>query len=117
MKATDRALIRRHQLKLNASTRLLVVFESSQRFLEPLVDLLQMLSIDTVLSNQVRTLERLPGTLADLERAAADLATDGLKLHPETIKAFGAERNGEGVSRWALWIALAALAVAVAAVL
>jgi ubiquinone biosynthesis protein len=64
-----------------------------------------------------RTLERLPGTLADLERAAADLASGGLKLHPETVKAFGAGRNGDGSSRWALWIALAALAIAVAAVL
>jgi ubiquinone biosynthesis protein len=64
-----------------------------------------------------RTLERLPGTLADLERAAADLAKDGLKLHPDTIKAFGAVRNGDGASRWALWLALAALAVAVAAIL
>jgi ubiquinone biosynthesis protein len=64
-----------------------------------------------------RTLERLPATLADLERAAADFATEGLKLHPETVKAFGMEQNGDGVSRWAFWIALAALAVAVAAVL
>jgi ubiquinone biosynthesis protein len=64
-----------------------------------------------------RTLERLPGTLADLERAAADLAKDGLKLHSDTIKAFGAVRNGDGASRWAIWLALAALAVAVAAIL
>ncbi len=64
-----------------------------------------------------QALERLPGTLADLERAAADLASSGLKLHPETVRQLGVEQNGSGAGRWAFWIALVAVVVAIAATL
>jgi ubiquinone biosynthesis protein len=64
-----------------------------------------------------RALERLPGTLADLERVGADLASSGLKLHPDTVKALSAGQNGSGRRRCALWIGVAALAVAIAVVM
>ena len=56
-------------------------------------------------------LQRLPGLIANTEKAAADLAAGGLRLHPETLKALGGNRTG-GAARWAIWIALIALVVA-----
>ena len=61
-----------------------------------------------------RTFERLPRLVADVERMAADLTAGGLRLHPDSLEAMGgpgSQRN----ARWALWIALAALAIAVLA--
>jgi ubiquinone biosynthesis protein len=62
-----------------------------------------------------QTLERLPRLAAEAERLAADLASGGLRLHPDSLKAMGASDAGR-TARWALWIALAALAVALLAV-
>ena len=64
-----------------------------------------------------RVLERLPGTMSDLERAAADLAGSGLKLHPETVKAMN---RGGGKGGWqiaALWAAVGAVAILLVATL
>jgi ubiquinone biosynthesis protein len=61
-----------------------------------------------------RTFERLPRLVADVEQVAADLTAGGLRLHPASLEAMagqGSQRN----ARWALWIALAALAIAVLA--
>jgi ubiquinone biosynthesis protein len=58
----------------------------------------------------LRGLERLPQTLANLERATANLAEGGIRLHPDSFARFGhgAGRRGEGSMAWALW-AIAAL--------
>ncbi len=64
-----------------------------------------------------RSLERLPGTLSDLERAAANLASGGVKLDTQAMQALGMNRGGRGTTRWALALALAALALALVAVL
>ena len=56
-------------------------------------------------------LERLPSTLSNLERSAAELANGGLKLHPESVKRFQESNQG---GRWhikALWIGLGVLAL------
>ncbi|GAB4372507.1 MAG: 2-polyprenylphenol 6-hydroxylase [Kiloniellaceae bacterium] len=61
-------------------------------------------------------LRQLP-TLADnLERATEELAAGRIRLHPETIAQLTA-RNGGSLARWALPVALAALAVALVALL
>ncbi len=62
-----------------------------------------------------RTLERLPRLVADAESLASDLATGGLRLHPDSLEAMGGEGAGRN-ARWAFWIALLALAVALLAV-
>jgi ubiquinone biosynthesis protein len=61
------------------------------------------------------TLERLPRLAAEAERLASDLAAGGLRLHPDSLKAMGGGEAGRS-ARWAFWIALAALAVALLAV-
>lgn len=61
-------------------------------------------------------LRQLP-TLADnLERATAELAGGRIRLHPETVAQLNARGGGNHV-RWALPVALAALAMALAALL
>ncbi|MHA1153117.1 MAG: 2-polyprenylphenol 6-hydroxylase [Alphaproteobacteria bacterium] len=62
-----------------------------------------------------RTLERLPRLAADAERLASELAGGGLRLHPDSLKALGGHGSGPS-ARWAFWIALTALAVALLAV-
>ncbi len=62
-----------------------------------------------------RTLERLPQLAADAESLASDLAAGGLRLHPDSLKSLAGEGAGR-TARWAFWIALAALAVALLAV-
>ncbi len=62
-----------------------------------------------------RTLERLPMLVADAESLASDLASGGLRLHPDSLKSLAGEGAGR-TARWAFWIALAALAVALLAV-
>ena len=61
-----------------------------------------------------RTLERLPQLAADAESLASDLASGGLRLHPDSLKSLGGESAGRN-ARWAFWIALLALAVALLA--
>ena len=61
-----------------------------------------------------RTLERLPRLVADAESLASDLAAGGLRLHPDSLKSLGGESAGRN-ARWAFWIALLALAVALLA--
>jgi ubiquinone biosynthesis protein len=62
-----------------------------------------------------RTLERLPRLAADAERLASDLAAGGLRLHPDSLEALSGQGAGRN-ARWAFWIALLALAVALLAV-
>jgi ubiquinone biosynthesis protein len=68
-----------------------------------------------VLQDLGRTLERLPRLAAGAESLASDLAAGGLRLHPDSLKALGGQGAGRN-ARWAFWIALLALAVAVLAV-
>ncbi len=56
--------------------------------------------------------ERLPTLLADLEKVVAMAADGGLKLHPETLDGFRRSHRGRN-HIWALWVAVAALALAV----
>ena len=56
--------------------------------------------------------ERLPTMLADLEKVVAMAADGGLKLHPETLAAFSRSHRGRN-HIWALWVAVAALALSV----
>ncbi|MGB8274244.1 MAG: 2-polyprenylphenol 6-hydroxylase [Alphaproteobacteria bacterium] len=62
-------------------------------------------------SEAVAGLERLPGLLKDIERAAATIADGGIRLHPESIRALGGG-NGGKPRIWPLWLAVAALALA-----
>ena len=63
-----------------------------------------------------RTLERLPRLVADAEGLASELAAGGLRLHPDSLKAMGGGEGAGRSARWAFWIALAALAIALLAV-
>ncbi len=54
--------------------------------------------------------ERLPGLVAGVEQVARDLASGGLRVHPDSLQALAGRGNGLG--RWALWIAVAALVIA-----
>jgi len=61
-------------------------------------------------------LRQLPALADNLERATEELAAGRIRLHPETIARLTA-RNGGSLARWALPVALAALAVALATLL
>jgi len=61
-------------------------------------------------------LRQLPALADNLERATEELADGRIRLHPDTIAQLTA-RNGGSLARWALPVALAALAVALAALL
>ncbi len=54
-------------------------------------------------------LERLPATLSNLEKSAAELASGEIKLHPDTVKSFTGANNGGAWHIRALWIAVAVL--------
>jgi ubiquinone biosynthesis protein len=60
----------------------------------------------------VHGLERLPRTLANLERATATLAEGGIRLHPDSLTALqdGRGRRGGRSVSWALWCIAALLA-------
>jgi ubiquinone biosynthesis protein len=65
-------------------------------------------------------LERLPELFSNLETVAADLAAGGLRLHPGSAEALGgaeAGRNGGRLAHWALWLAIAALTLSLAAII
>ena len=62
------------------------------------------------------TVENLPALIRNLETVSAELAAGGLRLHPSTVRALGGEGRGTA-GRWALWVALGALALAVVALL
>jgi ubiquinone biosynthesis protein len=56
-------------------------------------------------------LQRLPETLANLERAAGQLSGSGLKLHAETLAAFAAGRDRSRLQIRIIWIAVALLGI------
>jgi ubiquinone biosynthesis protein len=53
-------------------------------------------------------LEELPALVANLDRAAAQVAGGGVRLHPDTLRAFGTDRPP---TRWP-WIAAGAAGAA-----
>ena len=61
--------------------------------------------------------QRLPRLMRDAEAVLAGAAEGGLKLHPETVRALAGAQSGSGGARFLMWIALAALALAAAALL
>ncbi len=62
------------------------------------------------------SLQRLPRILSDVERASGQIARDGLRLDPQSARSLRA--NGRDRGYWiALWIAAAALAVALIALI
>lgn len=61
-----------------------------------------------------RSLERLPKIIEHAEKAAAMAASGGMKLHPETVKAFGRRGNDRArglIPGWLPWVLVAVLAV------
>jgi len=70
---------------------------------------------DTI-ADVARTVGRLPGLVADLERVAQEMASGGLRLHVDTVDAYlkRFERAGHplGVALWIAAIALVAIAIA-----
>jgi len=58
-----------------------------------------------------RVATRLPALLSDLEKTVAMAADGGLKLHPDTVNAFAKANRGRN-HIWALWVAVAILALA-----
>ena len=61
-------------------------------------------------------LRQLPALADNLERATEELAAGRIRLHPETVAQLTG-RNGGSLARWALPVALAALAVALVSLL
>ena len=68
-----------------------------------------------LLSEARQSLESLPATLANLNRISADLAGGGVKLHPETLEAFGRSGGNGQLGKWALGLATLALVLALLA--
>lgn len=60
--------------------------------------------------------ERLPHLLSNVERTLSMLGQGGLRLHPETLKVLGGNRQGGGTAL-ALWLIVALLAAILGAVL
>ncbi|MEE9481233.1 MAG: AarF/UbiB family protein [Kiloniellales bacterium] len=61
------------------------------------------------------SLQRLPRLLSDVERASGEIASSGLRLHPDSAKSLAP--RGEGAGRLAMWVAAAALVAALVALL
>ena len=64
----------------------------------------------------METLEKLPRIIDRVDAVTADMARDGLRLHPDTARALRGEENGKPRTArwflWAPWVAAAALAAA-----
>ncbi len=58
------------------------------------------------------TLRRLPGTVAEVEQVARELAGGGIKLHPDTVKALGREGGGRRWYTWLPWLIVGGLLLA-----
>jgi ubiquinone biosynthesis protein len=65
-----------------------------------------------VATETLGTLERLPTVLAGLETTLGMLSSGGLQLHPNTVRAL-TEASGRDNKAylWALWIAVALIAL------
>ncbi len=60
----------------------------------------------------LETLRRLPGTVAEVEQVARELAGGGMRLHPDTVKALGREGGGWRWQQWLPWLIVGALVLA-----
>ena len=58
------------------------------------------------------TLRRLPGTVAEVEQVARELAGGGIRLHPDTLKALGRDGGGWRWQHWLPWLIAAGLLLA-----
>lgn len=58
--------------------------------------------IRDAVGDMVRGLERLPALLADVEDSVDSMARDGLRLHPDTVRAVAA-LQGARRRRWPVW--------------
>lgn len=59
-------------------------------------------------SDATHWFERLPGMVANMEESVGSLARDGLRLHPDSVRALAGERGGNRL-RWPLWAGAAVL--------
>ncbi len=72
--------------------------------------------IADVVSGTINSLEKLPRIIDRVDAVTADLARDGLKLHPETARALRGEAlDGRTRYRWLLWAPWLAAALLLAA--
>ncbi len=72
--------------------------------------------LKNLVADAAAVLERLPALLHDIEVAAAQAADGGLRLSPETLRQLAAQQ-GRGPALWPLWVAVACLAMAIAALI
>lgn len=63
------------------------------------------------LQDAVERLERLPELARQVETTVGQLADGGLRLHPDTVRALSASRNGRTALLWPLWGAVVLLLV------
>jgi len=59
--------------------------------------------IADAVSTTLDTLQRLPGIIDRVDAVTADMATGGLRLHPDSARALRGESDGRTRARWFLW--------------
>jgi ubiquinone biosynthesis protein len=59
--------------------------------------------VSDLVTGAVQSLEQLPRIMARVDSVTAELARDGLKLHPDTARALGADTQRRGGHPWMLW--------------
>lgn len=72
--------------------------------------------IRDAVSDITRSLERLPGLVADLEDTVEDMNRQGLRLHPDSVRRLAEERDARQ-PRWGWWAGAGAVAIALIAVI
>jgi len=74
--------------------------------------------IADAVSTTLETLEKLPRIIDRVDAVTADMARDGLRLHPDTARALRGEENGKPrTARWFLWAPWLAAAALLAALM
>jgi ubiquinone biosynthesis protein len=63
--------------------------------------------VKQAVTETLRLAERLPGLVDKLESTLTDMADGGLRLHPDTVRRFAAERARSRAALWPLWLGIA----------